>query len=55
MPTCQNLTIEDATIDQLQGWMSCGKLTSVQFALCYLQRIYQTDDYIKYVLRDCYI
>ncbi|KAF1356144.1 glutamyl-tRNA amidotransferase subunit A [Delphinella strobiligena] len=50
MPTCQNLTIEDATIDQLQGWMSCGKLTSVQFALCYLQRIYQTDDYINSVL-----
>lgn len=50
MRQCQGLTIEEATVDQLQKWMSAGKLTSVQLALCYLDRIYQTDDYINSVL-----
>ena len=47
MPTCDGVVLEEATIDQLQGAMSAGRLTAVQIALCYLQRIYQTDSYIK--------
>lgn len=47
MPQCNSITIDEATVDQLQDFMTSGKLTSVQLALCYLQRIYQTDPYIK--------
>lgn len=47
MPPCNGITLEEATIDQLQDYMSKGELTSVQLALCYLQRHWQTDDYIK--------
>jgi amidase len=47
MPLCNGFTLEEATIDQLQDAMSTGKLTSVQIALCYLQRIMQTDEYIR--------
>ena len=49
MLQCNGITIEGATVDQLQDAMSSKKLTSVQLALCYLQRIYQTDPYIKWV------
>ena len=49
MPQCNGISIEEATIDQLQDSMSSKKLTSVQLALCCLQRIYQADPYIKWV------
>ena len=47
MPDCSGVTLEEATVDQLQDAMNRGKLTSVMIALCYLQRVEQTDDYIK--------
>ena len=47
MPACNGIILEEATIDQLQEAMSTRRLTAVQIALCYLQRIYQTDSYIK--------
>ncbi len=50
MLPCDGFTLEEATIDQLQDAMSNGRLTSSRLLLCYLQRIYQTDDYIKYVI-----
>lgn len=50
MPPCNGIILEEATIDQLQDAMSHGQLTSTQLITCYLQRIYQTDDYIKYVV-----
>lgn len=53
MPPCNGLKVEEASIDQLQTWMSQGKLTSTQLALCYQQRIYQTQFYIKYVIQAC--
>lgn len=49
MPPCNGLTLEETTIDQLQDAMNHGKLTSSQLVTCYLQRIYQTNNYIKYV------
>jgi hypothetical protein len=49
MPLCHGLTLEEATIDQMQYALSNGKLTSQQLVECYMQRIYQTDQYIKYV------
>lgn len=50
MPRCHGITIEEATIDQLQQHLSNGNLTSQQLAVCYLQRIWQTNDYINSVL-----
>ena len=49
MPPCNGITLEEATIDQLQDYMSQGKLTSVQLVMCYMQRELQTKEYIKYV------
>jgi amidase len=47
MPLCNGITLEEATIDQLQDYMTNGNLTSVQIAICYMQRIWQTDEYTK--------
>jgi len=47
MPSCHGFKLEEATIDQLQQQLSNGSLTSVTLTLCYLQRIYQTDGYIR--------
>ena len=47
MPDCNGITLEEATIDQLQDAMGKGQLTIVQIAMCYLQRISQTQGYIK--------
>ena len=47
MPLCHGFVLEEATIDQLQEKLSSGRLSSVQIALCYLKRIYQTDEYIR--------
>lgn len=49
MPKCAGVTLEEATIDQLQDAMNSGLLTTSQLVLCYLQRIYQTDMYLGYV------
>lgn len=49
MPACNGIKLEEATIDQLQEYMSQGRLTSVQLVMCYIEREYQTRDYIKYV------
>lgn len=47
MPLCNGVRLEEATIDDLQSYMSKGKLTSVQIVTCYMQRAYQTGEYIK--------
>jgi amidase len=47
MPLCNGVKLEEATIDELQSHMSKGKLTSVQIVTCYMQRAYQTGEYIK--------
>ena len=51
MPDCNGFVLEEATIDQLQDAMVKGQLTSLQIALCYLQRIQQTDEYVKYAFK----
>ncbi|KAF2469762.1 amidase signature enzyme [Lindgomyces ingoldianus] len=50
MPKCGNVTLEEATIDQLQGAMSDGVLTAVDLLRCYMRRIRQVDDYINSVI-----
>lgn len=47
MPDCNGIALEEATIDSLQEAMNKGHLTSTKIALCYLQRIYQTNGYIE--------
>ncbi len=47
MPKCNGFQLEETTIDQMRKVLSKGKLTSAQIVLCYMQRIYQTDDYIR--------
>jgi amidase len=47
MALCNGFKLEEATIDQMQEAMKQGKLTSQQLVICYLQRNYQTEDYIK--------
>jgi amidase len=47
MPLCHGFKLEEATIDQLQDAMEDGKLSSKKLVGCYLQRIYQTDFYIR--------
>ena len=51
MPDCNAFVLEEATIDQLQDAMGNGQLTSLQIALCYLQRIQQIDEYVKYAFK----
>lgn len=49
MPLCHGFKLEEASIDQLQEELSSGRLTSVQIVMCFMQRIYQTDEYIRSV------
>lgn len=48
MPKCNGVTLEEATIDQLQDTMNTGLLTTSQIVVCYMQRISQTDMYLEY-------
>lgn len=50
MPACHGVDIEDATIDELQNYMDRGRLTSLQLLTCYMQRSFQTAEYINSVL-----
>ncbi|EXJ77458.1 hypothetical protein A1O3_09684 [Capronia epimyces CBS 606.96] len=50
MAECYGVAIEEATIDQLQAWMTSGKLTSRQITLCYLGRILQLNEYVNAIL-----
>ncbi|KAH7389959.1 amidase signature domain-containing protein [Pyrenochaeta sp. MPI-SDFR-AT-0127] len=50
MPTCKGVVLEEATIDQLQSYMSNGTLTSVGLLKCYLRRVRQVDEYINSVI-----
>lgn len=47
MPTCGHFNLEEATIDQMQQAMRNGTLTSQQLVLCYMQRTYQTEEYLR--------
>lgn len=50
MPSCHGITLEEATIDQLQGYFSNGVLTSIQLLRCYVRRIQQVDGYINSII-----
>jgi amidase len=50
MPTCGSIVLEEATIDQLAGYMSTGRLTSVQILECYMERFHQVDEFINSII-----
>lgn len=50
MRSCHGITLEEATIDQLSGYMSNGALTSVQLLRCYMRRVQQVDEYINSII-----
>ncbi|CAK1361316.1 putative amidase [Cercospora beticola] len=50
MPLCHGHQIEEASIDQIQSYLTQSTLTSQQLAFCYMQRMWQTDDYLNAVL-----
>lgn len=47
MPLCYGTRIEEASIVELQGYLTNGCLTSVQLVECYLRRIMQVDTYVE--------
>lgn len=47
MPPCGDFDLLEATIDDMQAAMANGTLTSSQLVVCYLQRTYQTQDYLR--------
>lgn len=48
MPVCAGtFKLEEATIDQMQKAMEDGILTSQQLVMCYMQRTFQTQEYIR--------
>ncbi|ABN65714.2 Glutamyl-tRNA(Gln) amidotransferase subunit A (Glu-ADT subunit A) [Scheffersomyces stipitis CBS 6054] len=51
MPECKGITLEEATIDQLQDYMAQGKLSSVDLVQCYLERYFQINDFVNGVLQ----
>ncbi len=51
MPDCNGVSLEETTIDEIQSAMAKGQLTSVNIVTCYLERVYQTNKYIKYAKR----
>lgn len=55
MRLCNGFKLEEASIDDIQEQLAEGNLTSVELLQCYLERIYQTDSYLKYarLLFDC--
>ncbi|ETN43256.1 uncharacterized protein HMPREF1541_02415 [Cyphellophora europaea CBS 101466] len=51
MAPCGSFGLEEASIDDMQAAMGNGSLSSVQLTLCYLQRTYQTQDYLRSVIQ----
>jgi amidase len=48
MPLCNGFKLEEATIDQMQQALNQSQVNSQQLVTCYLRRIHQTEQYIKY-------
>lgn len=47
MRHCHGFKLEEASIDEIQAQLSNGALTSVQLLECYMDRIHQTQPYLK--------
>ncbi|KZL68111.1 amidase family protein (glutamyl-tRNA(Gln) amidotransferase subunit A) [Colletotrichum tofieldiae] len=52
MPVCGGtFKLEEATIDQMQKAMQDGIMTSQQLVICYMQRTFQTQEYVNSVMQ----
>lgn len=49
MRHCNGFKLEEATVDDIQEQLANGSLSSVALLGCYLDRIHQTQPYLKYV------
>lgn len=49
MPLCYGTRVEEASIVQLQGYLTDGTLTSAKLLECYLRRIMQVDTFVECV------
>lgn len=49
MEKCKGVSLEEATIDELQYAMSSGKLSSEELVFCFMRRMQQVDQYVRYV------
>lgn len=47
MRHCHGFKLEEASVDEIQEQLNNGTFTSVQLLECYLDRIYQTQPYLK--------
>jgi len=47
MDQCKGITLEEATVDQLQDYMSKGVLSAVDLVTCYTQRYLQLNSYTR--------
>lgn len=47
MPLCYGARIEEASIAELQGYLTDGTLTSAKLVECYMRRILQVDTYVE--------
>jgi amidase len=47
MRHCHGFKLEEASVDEIQVRLSNGSFTSVQLLECYLDRIHQTQPYLK--------
>lgn len=47
MRHCHGFKLEEASVDEIQSQLSNGSLTSVQLLGCYMDRIHQTQPYLK--------
>lgn len=48
MRRCHGFKLEEATVDQIQERLENGTFTSVELLECYLDRVHQTQPYLKY-------
>ncbi|CUS24967.1 LAQU0S22e01222g1_1 [Lachancea quebecensis] len=51
MDTCSGITLEYATIDQLQHYLNKGSLTSQDLIRCYTERFFQVNPYVNGILQ----
>ncbi|KAI9333761.1 amidase [Zopfochytrium polystomum] len=50
MASCRGLKLEEATIGEMQGWLTGGVVTSVELVRCYLERVAQVDPFVGAIM-----
>ena len=50
MPLCKGHKLEDASVDEIQGWYDKGTLRIADVVQCYIERIHQVDSNVRFVI-----